>query len=89
MRPEKALEILFWACDSSALCFFGTALHEGAPVLDETQPKYLLRADVLYRRQRPRDAPPESADDRAAFVRPKPCHTHENPRPPSGGLGPA
>ena len=58
----------------SALCFFGTALHEGAPVLDETQPKYLLRADVLYHRQRPRDAPPESADDRAAFVRPKPSH---------------
>ena len=70
----------------TALCFFGTALHEGAPVLDETQPKYLLRADVLYRRQRPHDAPPESADDRAAFVRPKPCHTHENPRASLGRL---
>ena len=68
----------------SALCFFGTVLHEGAPVLDEKQPKYLLRADVLYRRQRPHDAPPESADDRAAFVRPKP-HPRE-PRPCPGSV---
>ena len=50
----------------NALCFFQTTLHEGTPVHDRTV-KYMLRADVLFKRA-PASIPPTfAAADDAAF----------------------
>ena len=42
-EPRKALEILFWACDSSALCFFGTAGIAMQSLLRSSRPALLRR----------------------------------------------